>query len=67
MTAKLTLRKEHRLRVFENRVLRKTFGLKGDEVTWESVEVHNVELYNLCSWPYMTILIIYCKEHKLYN
>jgi hypothetical protein len=29
----LTLRKEHRLRVFENRVLRKIFGPKRDEVT----------------------------------
>jgi hypothetical protein len=33
----LTLREEHRLRVFENRVLRKIFGRKRDEVTgdWE--------------------------------
>jgi hypothetical protein len=29
----LTLREEHRLRVFENRVLRRIFGLKRDEVT----------------------------------
>jgi hypothetical protein len=29
----LTLRKEHRLRVFENRVLRRIFGLRRDEVT----------------------------------
>jgi hypothetical protein len=29
----LTLRKEHRLRVFENKVLRRIFGPKGDEVT----------------------------------
>jgi hypothetical protein len=29
----LTLRKEHRLRVFENRVLRRIFGTKEDEVT----------------------------------
>jgi hypothetical protein len=32
-TWSLTLRKEHRLRVFENRVLRRIFGPKGDEVT----------------------------------
>jgi hypothetical protein len=32
-TWSLALRKEHRLRVFENRVLRKIFGLKRDEVT----------------------------------
>jgi hypothetical protein len=31
----LTLREEHRLRVFENRVLRKIFGPKRDEVTGE--------------------------------
>jgi hypothetical protein len=30
-----TLRKEHRLRVFENRVLRRIFGPKRDEVTGE--------------------------------
>jgi hypothetical protein len=32
-TWSLTLREEHRLRVFENRVLRRGFGLKRDEVT----------------------------------
>jgi hypothetical protein len=31
----LTLTEEHRLKVFENRVLRKLFGLKRDEVTRE--------------------------------
>jgi hypothetical protein len=31
----LTLREEHRLRVFENRVLRRIFGPKRDEVTGE--------------------------------
>jgi hypothetical protein len=30
----LTLREEHRLRVFENRVLRRIFGPERDEVTW---------------------------------
>jgi hypothetical protein len=30
-----TLREEHRLRVFENRMLRRIFGLKRDEVTGE--------------------------------
>jgi hypothetical protein len=34
-TWSLTLREEHKLRVFENRVLRKTFGPKRDEVTGE--------------------------------
>jgi hypothetical protein len=31
----LTLKEKHRLRVFENRVLRKIFGPKRDEVTGE--------------------------------
>ena len=34
-TLSLTLREERRLRVFENRVLRRVFGPKGDEVTGE--------------------------------
>ena len=34
-TRSLTLREERRLRVFENRVLRKMFGLKRDKVTGE--------------------------------
>jgi hypothetical protein len=35
-TSSLTLREEHSLRVFENRVLRKIFGTKRDEVTGEN-------------------------------
>ena len=42
-TWSLTLRKEHRLRVFENRVLR-IFGLKRDEVRGEWRKLHNEEL-----------------------
>ena len=34
-TWSLTLREEHRLRVFENKVLRKIFGAKRDEITGE--------------------------------
>jgi hypothetical protein len=34
-TWSLTLREEHRLRVFENRALRRIFGAKRDEVTGE--------------------------------
>jgi hypothetical protein len=37
----LTLREEHRLRVFENRVLRRIFGPKRDEVTGERRKLHN--------------------------
>jgi hypothetical protein len=47
----LTLRKEHRLRVFENRVLRRIFGLKRDEVTGGWRKLHNEELHNLYSPP----------------
>jgi hypothetical protein len=50
-TWSLTLRKEHRLRVFENRVLRRTFGPKRDEVTGEWRKLHNEELRDLYSSP----------------
>ena len=47
----LTLREEQRLRVFENKVLRKIFGAKRDEVTGEWRKLHNVELHILYSSP----------------
>jgi hypothetical protein len=50
-TWSLALREEHRLRVFENRVLRRIFGPKSDEVTGEWRKLHNEELHNLCSSP----------------
>ena len=50
-TWSLTLREECRLRVFENRVLRKVFGPKRDEVTWEWRKLHNQELNDLYSLP----------------
>jgi hypothetical protein len=40
---------KHRLRVFENRVLRRIFGPKRDEVTGEWRKLHNEELHNLYS------------------
>jgi hypothetical protein len=43
----LTLREEGKLRVFENRVLRRIFGSKGDEVRWEYIKLHNEELNDL--------------------
>jgi hypothetical protein len=48
-TWSLTLREEHRLRVFENRVLRGIFGPKMDEVMREWMKLHNGELHNLYS------------------
>jgi hypothetical protein len=45
------LREEHRLRAFENRVLRRIFGPKRDEVTGEWRKLHNEELHNLYSSP----------------
>jgi hypothetical protein len=45
-TWSLTLREEHRLRVFENRVLRRIFGPKSDEVTGEWRKLHNGKLHN---------------------
>jgi hypothetical protein len=50
-TWSLTLREENRLRVFENRVLRRTFGRKRDEVTGGWRKLHNQELHNLYSSP----------------
>jgi hypothetical protein len=47
----LTLREEHRLRVFENRVLRRIFRPKRDEVTVEWRKFHSEELYTLYSSP----------------
>jgi hypothetical protein len=46
-TWSLTLREEHRLRVFENRVLRRIFEPKRDEVMGEWRKLHNEELHNL--------------------
>jgi hypothetical protein len=45
------LREEHRLRVFENRVLRRIFGPKKDGLTGEWRKLHNEELDDLYSSP----------------
>jgi hypothetical protein len=45
----LTLGEEHRLRLFENRVLRRIFGSKGDEVIRGWKKLHNEELRDLYS------------------
>jgi hypothetical protein len=48
-TWSVILREEHRLRVVENGVLRKIFGPKRDEATWECRRLHNKELCDLHS------------------
>ena len=53
-TWSLILREERRLRVFENRVLRRIFGLKRDKVTGEWRKLHNEELND----PYSSANII---------
>ena len=50
-TLSLMLREEHRLRVFENKVLRKIFGAKRYEITGEWRKLHNAELHALYSLP----------------
>jgi hypothetical protein len=50
-TLSLTLKEEDRLRVFENRVLRRIFGPKRDRVTGGWRKLHNEELHNLYSSP----------------
>jgi hypothetical protein len=50
-TWSLTLREEHRLRVFENRMLRKIFGPKREDISGEWRKLHNEELNVLYSSP----------------
>jgi hypothetical protein len=47
----LTLKEERRVKVIDNRVLRRVFGPKWDEVTCEWRKLHNEELNNLYSLP----------------
>jgi hypothetical protein len=50
-TWSLTVREEHKLRVFENKVLRRIFGPKKDGVTGGWRKLHNEELHNFYSSP----------------
>jgi hypothetical protein len=50
-TWSLTLREEHKLRVFENKVWRRIFGPKRNEVTGGWRKLHNEELRDLYSSP----------------
>jgi hypothetical protein len=53
----LTLNKEHRLREFENRELKRIFGPQKDEVAGGWRKLHNDELHNLCCFPNISIMI----------
>jgi hypothetical protein len=57
-TWSLTLREEHRLRVFENRVLRRIFRPKTEEVTRGRRKLYNEVLHSLYSSPYINRIII---------
>jgi hypothetical protein len=52
------LKAEHRLRAFENRVLRKIFGSKRDEVTGEWRRLHNEELCDMYSSSYSGFTVL---------
>jgi hypothetical protein len=52
-TWSLTMREERRLRVFENRVLRRIFGPTRDQVTMKCRKLHNEELNDLYSSPHI--------------
>jgi hypothetical protein len=56
-TWSLTLREERRVRVFENRVLRRILGPKRNEVTGEWKKLHNKELNDLYCSPYIARVI----------
>jgi hypothetical protein len=51
------MREERSLRVFENRVLRRIFGPKRDEVTGDWRKLHNEELHDLCCSPALVRVI----------
>ena len=59
----LTLRDERKLRVFDNMVLRRIFGLRRDEVTGEWRRLHNEELNDLYSLP-DTVRVIKCRRMR---
>jgi len=73
-TWSLTLRAERRQRVFENRVLRRIFGPKRDEVTGEWRKLYNEELNDLYCSPIIVrvaavffLFIFHCRHFHLYS
>jgi len=55
-TRYLTLREGHRLRLFENRVLRRIFGPKREEVAGGQKRLHNKELRNYYGSPNIRVI-----------
>jgi hypothetical protein len=55
-TWSLAIREEHRMRVFENRVLRRMYGPRSDEVKGGRRRLHNEELHNLYSSKIIRII-----------
>jgi hypothetical protein len=47
----LTLREEYRLRVFENKMLRRRFGPKRDDIIRRWRRLHNEGIHNVCPSP----------------
>jgi hypothetical protein len=63
-TWSLALREQRRLRVFENRVLRRVFGPKRDEVTGDWRKLHNEELRDLYSLPNIVRVVKSRRDRK---
>jgi hypothetical protein len=53
----LIVREKHRLKVFENRMLRRIFGPKGDEIIGDWRKLRNEDLHNLYSSPNIISMI----------
>jgi len=66
-TWSLILREERKLRVFENMVLRRIFGLRRDEVTGEWRRLHNEELNDLYSSPNIVRVIKWRRMRRAGN
>jgi hypothetical protein len=63
-TWSLIVWEEHRPKAFENRVLRRIFEPKRDEVIGGWRKVHNEELHNLHSSPIIIRMMKPCRMHK---
>jgi hypothetical protein len=64
-TWSLTLREEHRLRVYENRVLRKIFGPKRDEVTGSWRIIYRVIIKSFPNYEELTIRRSLCNKRSI--